>query len=459
MSGRDERNPLARALDEVSDGSEARAFTISVEAVRVGARRRRARRMGVTSGLAGLVVVAMAGGAYAGLPHLAGAPRVLPGPEPAHSSQVQADWPAQFLRCGQVVGDALPHLGGDVPVTVTDASSSIPADGPWSASVTVDVPAAPAGSSAVVWGTDLSVVRNGVVIGVQEGPATPDLSWSLAERLGPDGYLVANPFPVTTRVTRTLASCDQYPSGQGSPYLAPGSYTLVVTQTLSYAPTPGANPTLVDVRSSVTTSVTVTAPAAGAGPSGLGATSPETTPARPGTATPGSTSSGTATPGSASSGSGTTAGLADLAARTRCGAPADDLAALVDAPGAPYTAALNPHPTPYGYANIPASPVLTPMPGRTVAHDLVDVANPVVVAIQGGTVVARSVVPNHPDAWTAGLTITFPDPPTLTRCLGVPAPTDGGPGLQGDYALRLVVDVTVTGAEPGTWLIASAALP
>lgn len=204
-----------------------------------------------------------------------------------------------------------------------------------------------------MWGTDLSVVRNGVVIGVQEGPATPDLSWSLDQRLRSVGDLPTSPFPVTTRVTRTLASCDQYPSGQGSPYLAPGSYTLVVTQTLSYTPTP----------------------------------------------------------------------------------------------------------TPYGYTDIPASPVLTPVPGRTVAHDLVDVADPVVVAIQGGTVVARSVVPNHPDAWTGGLTATFPDPPALTRCPGVPAPTDGGPGLPGDYALRLVVDVTVTGAEPGTWLIASAPLP
>jgi len=440
VTGHDERNPLARALDEVSGGSEARAFTISVEAVRAGARRRRARRTGVTSGLAALVVVAMAGGAYAGLPHRSGAPPAVPGPGPAPSSQVHPDWPAQFLRCGQVVGDALPHLGGDVPLTVTDASSSIPADGTWSASVTADVPAAPAGSSAVVWGTDLSVVRNGVVIGVQEGPATPDLSWSLDQRLGPDGYLPTSPFPVTTRVTRTLASCDQYPSGQGSPYLAPGSYTLVVTQTLSYATAPGANPTLIDVRSSVTTSVTVTAPVAGAGPSDLGATAP----ASPGTATPGSTSS---------------AGRAELAALTGCGALADGLAAFVGAPGAPYTAALNRHPTPYGYANIPASPVLTSVPGRTVAHDLVDVADPVVVATQRGRVVARSVVPNHPDAWTGGLTITFPDPPALTRCPGVPAPADGGAGLQGDYALRLVVDVTVTRAEPGNWLIASAPLP
>lgn len=274
MTGRDERNPLARALDEVSGGPEAQAFTISVEAVRAGARRRRARRTGVTSGLAALVVLAMAGGAYAGLPHRSGAQHGVADPGPAPSAQVHPDWPAQFLRCGQVVGDALPHLGGDVSLTVTDASSSIPADGPWSASVTADVPAAPAGSSAVVWGTDLSVVRNGVVIGVQEGPATPDLSWSLDRRLGPDGYLPTSPFPVTTQVTRALASCDQYPSGQGSPHLAPGSYTLVVTQTLSYATAPGANPTLIDVRSSVTTSVTVTAPSAGAGPSDLGATAP-----------------------------------------------------------------------------------------------------------------------------------------------------------------------------------------
>lgn len=452
MTGHDERNPLARALDEVSGGPEARAFTISVEAVRAGARRRRARRTGVTSGLAALVVVAMAGGAYAGLPHRSGAARGVPVPGPAPSSQVQPDWPAQFLRCGQVVGDALPHLGGDVPLTVTDAPSSIAADGPWSASVTADVPAAPAGSSAVVWGTDLSVVRNGVVIGVQEGPATPDLSWSLDQRLGPVGHLPTSPFPVTTRVTRALASCDQYPSGQGSPYLAPGSYTLVVTQTLSYTPTPGANPTVIDVRSSVTTSVTVTAPVAvaGAGPSDLGATARAT----PGTAAPGSTSSGSATPVTT-----TPAGLADVAALTGCGARADGLATLVGAPGVPYIAALNPHSTPAGYANIPASPVLTPVPGRTVAHDVVGVADPVVVAIQGGTVVARSVVPNHPDTSTGGLTITLPDPPALTRCPGVPAPTDGGTGLQGDYALRLVVDVTVTGAEPGTWVIASAPLP
>jgi hypothetical protein len=412
----DERNPLARALDEVSDSPEARAFTIPVEAVRAGARRRRARRTVVTSGLAVLVVGAMAGGVYSGLPEGRGAAAIVPGPAESPRASAAVDWPAQFLRCGRRVSELLPDVGARMSLSLVDASSSIPATLPWDGSVTADVPTA-AGDIAVVWGTELSVVSNGVVVGVQEGPVTPDLSLSPEQRLG-DGGLPTSPFPVTTKVTRALASCDQYPSGQGSPDLPPGTYQLVVTQTLSYTPTPGVNPTLTDVRSSVTTSVTITAPAGPAGPA-----------------------------------------PASIASLTRCGAPADELAALAAAQGAPYTAALNPHSTPYGYTNIPASPVLTPVPGRTVAHDVVGVAHPVVVAIQGGTVVARSVITNHLDAWTGGLTITFPDPPALTRCPGAAMPADGGPGLQGDYELRFVVDVTVTGVEPGTRPIASPPIP
>jgi hypothetical protein len=288
----EERNPLARALDELAAGAR---YTIPVEQVRAAVRRRRARRTGATSAVAVVVVATVAGGVSLGLPGRGGSPTgVVPGPGPSTRQGTAADWPAQFLRCGQVVGDALPHLGGDVPVTVTDASSSIPADGPWSASVTVDVPAAPADASAVVWGTDLSVVRNGVVVGVQEGPATPDLSWSLAERLGPDGYLPTSPFPVTTRVTRTLASCDQYPDGRGSPYLEPGTYTLVVTQTLSYAIAPAADPALVDVRSSLSTTVTIAAPTAGADadPGATAAATSATTPASS-SAAPGGTGAGT----------------------------------------------------------------------------------------------------------------------------------------------------------------------
>jgi hypothetical protein len=595
MTAPDDRNPLARALDEVGDGPEARAYSIPVEAVRAGARRRRARRTGLTSGLAVLAVAAVAGGAYAGLPGSSGlstSELLRPGPQGTAGSSAAVDWPAQILRCGQAVGYSLPNVGEPMTLMLVDPSSSIAADGAWDASVIADVPTAPPGDVAVVWATDLSVVSNGVVVGVQEGPTAPDLSLSLNERLG-DNALPTSSFPVTTKVTRALASCDQYPSGQGSPDLAPGTYTLVVTQTLSYAPA-GAATTVTDVRSSATTTVTITPPVGppAADPTGCGAAvdaiaalaSPRTNPApltlstgfhpTPSSyayypLTPTLTNEGTATlegltsepivvavrdgvvvgraQGSASrtdiriapggshvypdpplaercpgtvepawGGTGLTAGdyelwvvvnvnaatpnveswqaaagpiawtvsqpwtpppttdpgaattsttpsattsatPTDLAALTRCGAPADDLAALANTQGAPYTASLSPHSTPYGYPNIPAEPTLTPVPGRSVF--LATVEDPVVVAIQGGQVVARSVVsrlPNFPNAWTGGTTILYPDPPALTRCPGVPAPSDGGPGLQGSYGLQLVVELSVTGAEPGTWQIASA---
>jgi hypothetical protein len=408
----DERNPLARALDEVSDSPEARAFTVPVEAVRAGARRRRARRTVVTSGLAMLAVGAIAGGVYTGLPEWRGAAPIVPGPAESPRAGAAVDWPAQFLRCGRRVSEVLPDVGARMSLGLVDASSSIAAASPWEASVIADVPSA-AGDIAVVWGTELSVVSNGVVVGVQDGPATPDLSLSLEQRLG-DGGLPTSPFPVTTKVTRALASCDQYPSGQGSANLAPGTYDLVVTQTLSYTPTPGVNPTLTDVRSSVRTSVTISAPAA----------------------------------------------PASIAALTRCGAPADDLASLGNTRGAPFTAALNPHSTPYGYTALPLTPTLTPVLGRSTS--LYAITDPVVVALQGGTVVARSVVTAGtaaPTAWTGASTITYPDPPALTRCPGVAAPTDGGPGLQGDDVLRLVVELSSTGGEPGAWLIVSPPIP
>jgi len=585
----DDRNPLARALDEAADGPEARAFSVSVEAVNTAVRRRRARRAGLTSGLAILVIAVIAGGAYAGVPGWGGTAPLGQGPVfpgPAGTSVAIADWPAQFQRCGKAVSDALPPVGGDVNLAVAGEPSSVATDGTWDASVVLDVPGAPRDSSAVVWGTDLSVVKDGVVVGVQDGTATPDLSLSLDERLGGNA-LPTSPFPVTTKVSRALVSCSQYPNAQGSPNLAPGTYQLVVTQTLSYATQP-VDPAPVDVRASVTTTVTITAPEhpATADPTACGApvdliaalanrqsnpapislstgfhptpgpwyqgypimprltndgtaaleglaSQPVVVAVRDGVVVGRAQSSGTRVdlgpivPGGShelndpplaercpgvdepawggtglpagdydlwvfvdvsnadkgiywqaaagpiswtvsqprtapavdpttASATTTSAGPSSIATLTQCGAPADDLTTFADAPQAPYTAALNPHSTPYGYANIPASPALTPVPGRTNVHDVVDVADPVVVAIQGGTVVARSVVPNHPDAWTGALTITFPDPPALTRCPGVPIPADGGQGLQGDYVLRLVVSVTVTGTVPGTWLIAGA---
>lgn len=261
MTVPDDRNPLARALDDLAGDPAVRAFDIPVEAVRASARRRRARRTGVRSGLAVLVVAALAGGTYAGLPGWgetwrSGHGPVRPGPAGTSSA---ADWPAQFERCGRSLRDVLPNVGPPMSLTLTGGSSTIAADAVWQATVVADVPTA-TGDSAVVWGTDLTVLRDGVVVGVQGGPATPDLSLSLKDRLG-DGGLLINPLPVSTRATHTLVSCDQYPSGQGSSELAPGTYELVVTQTLSYTATPGVDPPMTDVRSSVASTLTITAPA------------------------------------------------------------------------------------------------------------------------------------------------------------------------------------------------------
>ncbi len=257
----DDRNPIAQALDALAADPAAHAFDIPVAAVRASARRRRARRTGVRSGLAALVVVALAGGVSAGLPGWEAAWRsghnpVHPGPGATGSA---ADWPAQFERCGRSLHDVLPNVGPPMSLTLTGGSSTIAADAVWQATVVADVPAA-TGESAVVWGTDLTVVRDGVVVGVQGGPATPDLSLGLKDRLG-DGALLVNPLPVSTRATHTLVSCAQYPTGQGSSELAPGTYELVVTQTLSYTATPGVDPPMTDVRSSVASTLTITAPA------------------------------------------------------------------------------------------------------------------------------------------------------------------------------------------------------
>lgn len=236
----DDRNPLSRALYDASTGPEARSYAVPVKTVRQAARRRRAWRTGGTAAVAVALVGVVVGGAYAGRP----------------------SWravPAQFDRCGTAVDDVLPPLGDPATLVLTDESWSVPADGAWTASVTADVPTAHDGQVAVVWATDLAVVSNGVVVGVQDGPTAPDLSASLDERLG-GGSLPTSPFPTTTDVTLALAPCDRYPTGPGSPHLAPGRYDLVVTQTISYA-SAGVATKVTDVRVSARTAVTVTAPA------------------------------------------------------------------------------------------------------------------------------------------------------------------------------------------------------
>lgn len=270
MTAPDDRNPLARALDDASRSPLARGYTVPVAAVRAAARRRRARRTGGLAAIAVVVVGGVAGGTVAGLSLWQGGTPVPPGPGATGPVAATADWPAQFGRCGQPADAVLPNLGEPMALSLRDARASVPADGAWTAAVTADLaanlPRAEGGLVAVVWATDLSVVSDGVVVGVQDGPTAPDLSQSLEDRLGGAG-LPNSPFPVTTDVTLALASCDPYPSGAGSPDLPPGRYDLVVTQTISYAPAgaytdAAAVGTLTDARVSTRTTLEVTAPTA-----------------------------------------------------------------------------------------------------------------------------------------------------------------------------------------------------
>ena len=86
-----------------------------------------------------------------------------------------------------------------------------------------------------VYGTDLTLVRDGVVVAVQDGPQVP-LPQDVAAWTG--DYAVM-PLPLDSEVSLGLASCDQYLHGNGSPDVAPGTYDLFVSQTLGLQPDRG----------------------------------------------------------------------------------------------------------------------------------------------------------------------------------------------------------------------------
>lgn len=252
----DDRNPLARALEEVSTGPEARAFSIPVEAVRARSLNRRAWRV---AGVGALVLALVGGGAGIALASMYRTSPPVAGPTGTATDGPSADRPGQFARCGQPAGDVLPDLGEPMALTLVEPSASVPADRAWTATVQADTLAtADPDVRVVVWATDLSVVSNGVVVGVQDGPTAPDLSEPFDERLADRGMPLAS-FPVSTDVVLALASCDPHPTGEGSPDLGPGTYDLVVTQTISFAHA-GDAPEFTDARVSTRTTVTVTAP-------------------------------------------------------------------------------------------------------------------------------------------------------------------------------------------------------
>jgi len=205
-------NPLDEAMSQAEHSSAAQRYTVPVDLVRTRIRRRRRIRTGVVAGVAALVVTAI----------------VTPGTLGRSFVQTQAtgDWPGQFSACGKPVRDVL-ESAGDISLSVsltagpgrevelhTVTTGPDDADGGWSYGLQVYV-------------TD----DHGTVVGVGEGPFIPSLDE--LDSYGAASFTAA-PFPLTDDKTVALASCTQYPSGEGSSTLRPGTYDLTVVQTVGY---------------------------------------------------------------------------------------------------------------------------------------------------------------------------------------------------------------------------------
>lgn len=258
-------NPLSHALDDAAGWPESLGYDVPVATIRRRVRRRRnARRAALSGGAcvlaAGVVVAApdvwgavttdhgrTAAGSAAGgstASDAVGGPGQVPNGSEANGGGTLGDWPAQFDRCGKPLADA------PDPTELTLRGATVGADGTWHATT---VARRADGMGATVVGTDVSLVRDGVVVAVQEGaqvqqpegPTTP-----APHRQGSYGT-------ITTPVTAHLASCAQYPEGHGSPVVEPGAYDLVVVQTLAMTGAGG------DWTQHAVARTTVTVPAAG----------------------------------------------------------------------------------------------------------------------------------------------------------------------------------------------------
>ncbi|MDM7854454.1 hypothetical protein [Cellulomonas alba] len=261
-------NPLSHALDDAAGWPESLGYDVPVTTIRRRVRRRRTARRAALSGgacvlAAGVVVAAPAvwgavttghggrvaagstsGGSTAS-DSLGGGVAPLPnGSEAQGDDGAGGDWPAQFDRCGKPLADP------PDPTELTLRGATVAADGTWQATT---VARRDDGMHAEVVGTDVSLVRDGVVVAVQEG----------AQVQQPEGPTTASPHrpgiygTISTPVTAHLASCAQYPVGHGSPVVEPGTYELVVVQTLAMTGDGG------DWTQHAVARSTVTVPAAG----------------------------------------------------------------------------------------------------------------------------------------------------------------------------------------------------
>jgi len=235
-----ERHPLSDALADAEHAGEH--YEVPVELVRARVRRRRRVRAAGRGAVALLAVgvVALAGPALVG--------SVLGGTGGRGAPvAAQGDWPAQFARCGLPVADVL-AARSPVSASLEHAVDRVAGARVWTGVLRTHVDPAVADAAWVV-GTDVSLVRDGVVVGVQEGWGLSRLTDVLPVEPG-----TPEPLPLVTDVAADLRSCDQVPDGVGDPRVPAGTYDVVVTQTVGWF---AADGTTRAGQASVTRQVTV----------------------------------------------------------------------------------------------------------------------------------------------------------------------------------------------------------
>ncbi|UZN02428.1 hypothetical protein [Cellulomonas sp. S1-8] len=231
-----DRHPLDDALDDAERAGATYEVPLGLVRTRVRrSRRTRAAARGAVA-LTGVAAVALA------VPWaLGGSGR---GPAVA-----QGDWPAQFTRCGaSVTGTEGADDAGPLSVTIENARATIGADRV--ALVTTSVSADPGAVAEVHQaGTEVSLLRDGVVVGVEDD-AAPVVVHEPELRQDP-------PAPGTSvwSFGTGIVSCAQYPDGGGDPRVPAGEYDLVVAQTVDWRAPDGRNASTVVSR---TWPVTVT---------------------------------------------------------------------------------------------------------------------------------------------------------------------------------------------------------
>lgn len=209
-----DRHPLDDALSDAE--REGETYEVPVALVRTRVRRRRRARSAARSGVALSALVAVA----------VTLPAVLDRSD--LSGPVTGDWPAAFDRCGQPADLPASDTGGPFTVEIVETGGVIGADRISHTMARVSIPRMTATAVSYA-GTDVVLLRDGVVVGVAtDGPVTVPL---------PEA-----PWPAPARGTVTtewgfgavLASCAQYPDGDGDPRVPAGDYELGVTYTFDW---------------------------------------------------------------------------------------------------------------------------------------------------------------------------------------------------------------------------------